>query len=524
MLSGLSFEASMPPRAVSPDRGDVACFVGYLARRRGVPLPASVRESLRAGGWIDGPWARRAERLNSLWQLPVAIESWDVFDRLYAWDQRPLRLGETARCATYLGASVRSFFANGGRRAYVIRVADPWPYLEGDNRVLRRRRRLAHLVPAMAEPMRPFDPTDPGTWRGIEHLYGVADVSHVCLPDLADLCSREAPPPRVVNPLPLPPEVFTECSAEEPEPSPDTGLRFLSAPRCDDQGYAAWRRAADTVRTFLAQHRRDTLFLGALPLPLTDARVPVAGGAYAQNDWLQFLRDSSVLERRGANEAGNGTAASAFTQLLWPWLHTTRSSDLPQQLEPAEGLFAGRLAQNALTRGTFRSVAGSRLADVVATQPLLDLGCGFDSPSARLAERVCLIGSEPDGIAILSDVTSAPDRAWRPGGVSRLMSSLLRAARRVGEAQLFEANGELLWTRIRRSLEALLEDWRRAGALDGKDAYSVRCGRDTMSQNDLDNGRVRVEISVRPVAAVERVTVVFDLAGGAARSELREVA
>ncbi len=264
--------------------------------------------------------------------------------------------------------------------------------------------------------------------------------------------------------------------------------------------------------------------LAALPLPHPDTRVPVGVGAYAQRDWLAFLRGVGVLEAQGSNEAGNGRAASAFVQLLWPWLQTTRSGDLPQQLEPADGMFAGLLARNAVARGTFRSVAGTRVDDVLATQPEADLGSGADSPAARLAERVSLVGAEPDGIAVLSDVTSSPDRAWRAGGVSRLMASLLRAARKVGEAQLFEASGEVLWLRIRRSLEALLEDWRRNGALDGADAYAVRCGRDTMSQNDLDNGRLRVEIVVRPVAAVERITVAFELADESPAALLREVA
>jgi phage tail sheath protein FI len=128
---------------------------------------------------------------------------------------------------------------------------------------------------------------------------------------------------------------------------------------------------------------------------------------------------------------------------------------------------------------------------------------------------------------LLSDVTSSLDPAWRGGGVSRLMATLLRTARRVGEAEMFEANGEDLWLRVRRSLETLLDDWWRAGALGGAnpaEAYEVRCGRDTMSQNDLDNGRVRVEVSILPAAAVERITVVFDLAAAGSTGVMRGVA
>ena len=71
----------------------------------------------------------------------------------------------------------------------------------------------------------------------------------------------------------------------------------------------------------------------------------------------------------------------------------------------------------------------------------------------------------------------------------------------------------------------------REGGLGGaspQEAFSVHCDRSTMSQNDLDSGRLRAEISILPLAAVERITVVLDLTGGgvaaAASEPLREVA
>jgi Phage tail sheath protein FI len=103
----------------------------------------------------------------------------------------------------------------------------------------------------------------------------------------------------------------------------------------------------------------------------------------------------------------------------------------------------------------------------------------------------------------------------------------LRAARRSGEAALFEASGPALWQRIERSLGHLLTAFWREGALGGaspEEAFSVRCDRSTMSQADLDNGRLRAEVSILPLAAVERIRVVLDLSGGGAAEALREVA
>jgi phage tail sheath protein FI len=77
-------------------------------------------------------------------------------------------------------------------------------------------------------------------------------------------------------------------------------------------------------------------------------------------------------------------------------------------------------------------------------------------------------------------------------------------------------------------LEDLLLEFWREGAFAGAsaaEAFSVRCDRGTMSQADLDAGRLIVEVSVRPAASIERITVVLDLGNtAAAESALRDAA
>jgi phage tail sheath protein FI len=250
-------------------------------------------------------------------------------------------------------------------------------------------------------------------------------------------------------------------------------------------------------------------------LPLIDAATP---------DLRGLLETSGVLAPDGADPGG---ASSAFVQLAAPWLRTRAAADLPEGLEPPDGALAGMIAANALGRGTFRSVAGTRLPEITDTEPVAAWGLGPDSPWARLAERVSVIAHEPGGWALQSDVTTFPGPAWRAGGATRMMATLVRAARASGEAELFEANGPALWTRIRRNFEALLTAYWEHGGLGGaspSDAFDVRCDRSTMTQQDLDAGRVRTEITVLPAAAVERITVVLELtAGGETRADVREV-
>jgi phage tail sheath protein FI len=74
----------------------------------------------------------------------------------------------------------------------------------------------------------------------------------------------------------------------------------------------------------------------------------------------------------------------------------------------------------------------------------------------------------------------------------------------------------------------LLKGFWRVGALAGAtplEAFSVRCDRSTMTQNDLDNGRLVTEITVLPAHSIERITVVLALtAAGASHARVREAA
>ncbi len=539
----LVFETAAPALRTAPERTDVACFVGFVARRRDQPLPMSVRRQLTDAGWVHGPWRKGTDALEALDNVPVVIDSWALFDRLFAWDERLVGRapdavsGAPSLCATYLGAAVRSFFARGGQRAVVVRVGDPWAFLESaSNRAAKRRARLARLIPGFSDrdPVgEVFEPMDPRTWRGMGHVVGLSEASLLCLPDLPDACSTEPRAPSVAVPLVPPVEGFVECSPDEPPLPRDAGLRALHAPRLDGPGYGPWRVAVASVRAFLAQHQREMLFLGALPLPREDARRPVSdGGVHAHSDMLAFLRRSGVLEAEGRVDAGGLSIASAFVQLGYPWLATRAALDLPEGLEPPDGTLAGLIAGSALARGTHASVAGDTsmpaLRDLQTAVPLPGWGAGPQSPSAQLAERVCLFTQQAGGWALQSDVTTTPDAAWRSGGVSRLMATLLRAARLRGQGVLFDGNGPETWARLERSFEELLKGFWRVGALAGAtpaEAFSVRCDRSTMTQNDMDNGRLVTEITVLPAHSIERITVVLALAAaGVGQASVREVA
>lgn len=508
-MRGLAFELAPPALQADPNRVDIACFVGFVGRRPSA-LPGAVRAALSRARWTDGPWARPAAEVEALLQLPVAVNSWTAFDALYAWDARPLG-GGRGHCASALGAAVRRFFASGGRRALIVRCGEPWPWLEpATARAAARAARLDALLAPQASAL------DPASWRGLGHLHGLPEVSLVCLPDLPDLCAAPPETLAVAVEAPSSPELFVACSDNvAPAVEEDIGLRDLAPPRCDAAGLAAWGDAIGQARLQLARHHRDKLLIASLPLPTRTLHHPAsAAETHARTDYLAYLEASGVLA--APDTAGSGTA-SAFVQLAWPWLKTAQAVDLPGELEAPEGLLAGLIAHNALTRGTFRALAGTPLPMVSGSEPVLPWSAIAAGPSDALARRVCVIAPQPGGWALQSDVSTAADQAWRPGGVTRLLSAVLRAARTVGSGALFEASGPALWHAIERSLEHTLTAFWREGGLGGKDpaeAFSVRCDLSTMTGNDIDNGRLRAEVSLLPLAAIERITIVLELGGG----------
>jgi uncharacterized protein len=73
---------------------------------------------------------------------------------------------------------------------------------------------------------------------------------------------------------------------------------------------------------------------------------------------------------------------------------------------------------------------------------------------------------------------------------------------------VFEPNGEALWANITETVSAFLYNEWRSGALLGakpEEAYFVRCDRSTMTQNDLDNGRLICLIGVAALKPAEFV-------------------
>ncbi|WP_157270192.1 hypothetical protein [Azohydromonas aeria] len=516
------------------------------ACRELAPVPEGVLEDLRQRGLYPGQLLAGDElgawlRMQRLLNLPVAVDSFDAFDALFAWERRGVRdrvvrEGDPV-VVTALGAALRAFFGEGGRRAWVVRTGDPSDLF--DSRVGRfaacfpepatggtaydrdgdrcpqlpgiARRELQAEVQGLREPGRPVA-LSAADWVGLEHVYDLGDVSFALLPDLVDAAARAVPatvpPAEVVAAR----EAFAEC-VEEAAPDTLPVGRRLPPPRLDAGGLALWRELVLAALALLdnagrAHHRRDVQLLASLPL-LGDARgLPPAG------KWLAWMAQPA-----GWLDAGGARALlSDRLQLAYPWVVSRDSADCPGGCEAPEGTLAGVLARNALERGAWRSAAGRALHRWQRSEPALAWAQATQQSlwtplgALTLGERVCLLGPSPRGPRLLSDVGCGADPRTRQASVRRLLNVVLQAARGTGEELAFEPSGEALWARVRERLADLMRVLLAGGALstDGT-PFTVRCGRDTMTANDLDAGRVIAHVEILPAQPIQRIVVVLNL-------------
>ena len=104
--------------------------------------------------------------------------------------------------------------------------------------------------------------------------------------------------------------------------------------------------------------------------------------------------------------------------------------------------------------------------------------------------------------------TMTSDPEWKYVNVRRLFIYLEHSIDKSTQWAVFEPNNEQLWANVRQAVSDFLYVMWKGGSLLGtkpEEAFFVRCDRTTMTQNDLDNGRLIVLVGIAPVNPAEFV-------------------
>ncbi len=106
---------------------------------------------------------------------------------------------------------------------------------------------------------------------------------------------------------------------------------------------------------------------------------------------------------------------------------------------------------------------------------------------------------------------------WKYIPVRRLTLFLQESLYRGTQWVVFEPNDEPLWAQIRLNIGAFMNNLFRQGAFQGKsprEAYFVKCDKETTIQNDIDRGIVNIIVGFAPLKPAEFVIIKFQQIAG----------
>lgn len=284
----------------------------------------------------------------------------------------------------------------------------------------------------------------------------------------------------------------------------------------DNGGVDAWVAALDDARPLRALDALAELRFDVLALPAT-ARLGGARAASLAADAALLCAELGAFyvadppaERTAADVArwagsfGGGPNAAVY----FPRLRVRGASG--EREIPASGAVAGIYARVDRERGVWTAPAGASATLRGVLGPALDLD---DARHAALtAAGVSTIRTLPSGPTRLwSAVTrEAHDPEWKYVNVRRFALFLERSIEEGTRWTVFEPNDQALWTHVRGAVRSFLTGLFRAGALRGskpEEAFFVRCDRTTMTQDDVDDGRLVVIVGFAPLRPAEFVVL-----------------
>jgi len=237
-------------------------------------------------------------------------------------------------------------------------------------------------------------------------------------------------------------------------------------------------------------------------------------------DQCEILKDRfaviSIQDGQGDVATIRPPRDSSYAAFYTPFIRVFDPRTSGTHLVSPVGHMAGIYARVDVERGVHKApanevVRGMVTADINSTRKPLEFTFGKGEQDILNPRNVNVIRdfrADRRGIRIYGARTMSSDPTWRYINVRRLLLYIEESIDEGTQWVVFEPNDEPLWARVRQSVRNfLLLTW-RSGALQGQreeEAFFVRCDRTTMTQADIDAGRLICHIGVAPVKPAEYV-------------------
>jgi uncharacterized protein len=282
---------------------------------------------------------------------------------------------------------------------------------------------------------------------------------------------------------------------------------------------------ADGGVPFAAQY---TLALGQIAA-LEDVSIVAAPGAAAYPDaqaingaliahaearraYRIAVLDTPPEQTPGQVRLLRGQMDSRHAALYYPWtvvsnpLARPGRDDIPREIAlPSSGFVCGIYARNDVERGVHKAPANEVVRSALRFE--VDVNFGQQQLLNPLGVN-CLRLLSGRGYRVWGARLISSDPEWKYVSDRRYFNYLEASIDRGTQWAVFEPNGERLWANVRQTISDFLYNEWINGALLGatqEEAFFVRCDRSTMTQNDLDNGRLVCLIGVAIIKPAEFV-------------------
>ena len=252
---------------------------------------------------------------------------------------------------------------------------------------------------------------------------------------------------------------------------------------------------------------------------VTAPEVQAALIAHCENCKSCFAILDVPIDRKKTNDVAEfrDMYDTTYAAMYHPWLEMFDPLAKRSAYFPPSGAMAGIYARTDNERGVHKAPANEIVRGCTG------LSCNYNEGEQDILnpKGVNLIRAFTGrGIRVWGARTMSSNGLWKYVNVRRLYIYIEESIKANTNWVVFEPNSEVLWGRVTRTIEMFLATCWRSGALAGStpsEAYFVECGPTTMTQDDIDNGRLICNIGIASVKPAE--FVIFRITQHTASSE-----
>lgn len=228
---------------------------------------------------------------------------------------------------------------------------------------------------------------------------------------------------------------------------------------------------------------------------------------HCENSRFRFaVIDGPQNEPNSTNLDPRSTIADTkYAAHYYPWLVVSDPRTGARTEVPPSGAVCGIYARTDNTRGVWKAPANETVAGALDLKYEVNTGAQENLNPKGVN---CIRRFPGRGIRVWGARTLSSDPLWKYVNVRRLFIFLEASIYYATQWVVFEPNDPRLWARVKQTVTLFLRSQWREGALFGDkedEAFHVAIGRDTMTEDDILNGRLIIEIGIAPVRPAEFV-------------------